>query len=127
MTNEDIEEQIAIRKAEGRRLFYPAKMLAIRLGEERPKKHGSIMVFKAGIGKEFFEIHYDTYAPNLSIYNCEGDYVLNFSLGNITCYKPGVWQEYMLSFAKPILKNIEDEKRMEKEQKARQRLEAWGL
>ena len=122
-----IEAQIKERQEEGKKLFYPAKMLALHLGTKYPKKHGAIMRFSAGINQEFFTIHYDTFAPNLTVFNYDENVVLNFHLGSITTYKRGPWVYCLQELAKPVIKGAEMEKEREKLERERKRLEDWGL
>ena len=123
----EIEEQIKQRQEEGNALFYPAKMIALTLGTKHPKKHGSIMIYRYGIGTEAFTINYDTYAPNLSIYDEQSNSVLNFHLGKITRFISGPWVEILKTIAKPVLRKIEREKVVKKREEEQKRLEAWGL
>jgi len=125
--SETIEEQIRQRQEEGNALFHPAKMLALHLGERHPKKHGSIMIFKGGLGESFFEIHYDTFAPNLSVYDRSGNSILYFHLGKIERYKRGPWVTLLQTMVRPVLRKIEREKTEQAKKKEHERLEDWGL
>ena len=125
--SESIEEQIKQRQEEGRALFYPAKMAALHLGRRHPKKHGAVMIFSAGIEQEYFKVHYDTYAPNLSVYDRDGNTVLCFHLGRITKYIPGPWVDCLKVFADNAIEYEEKQKEEAKRERERKRLEDWGL
>jgi len=96
MSKRDLVEK---RKDQGRELFNPAKMLALKKGKRYPKKHGAIMV-------------YTDSAPNLSVH-VNGQRVLNFHLGRITSFIPSHWVARLEALAAPILAA---EKLKEKEQ-----------
>lgn len=122
MQNQELEAEIKRRQEEGRTLFHPAKLIACKYGVTHPKKHGSVLVFKDHI----LEIHYDTYAPNLTVYQ-NGISVLYFQLGKIQRYVPSDWVKHLRELAKPLLINEEAEKIAEQRERERKRLANWGL
>jgi len=119
----NLEIQIKERQEKGNALFYPAKILALKKGIRRGKKHGAIMYYH----NSKFTIHYDTFAPNLTVYDSNDNQVLNFHLGDIIKYISGEWEICLKALALPVIREEERNKRSEEEEKERKRLADWGL
>jgi len=118
----ELRELVEKRQDEGRKLFNPAMMLALKRGKEYPKKHGSIAVYK----DEILEVRYDTYEPNLCV-NVNGQTVLDFHSGHIKKFLPDSWVNHLIEIAEPILEE-EDKRKIEEERKRdAEYLANWGI
>lgn len=114
MNMNEANELVEKRKDQGRKLFKPAKFLALKRGKSYPKKHGAVMVYN----DDLIEIRYDTYVPNLSVY-LNGQIVLDFHDGHIKSFIPAFWVDHLKSLAEPVL--LEEKQRLlelEKKRKA---------
>jgi len=118
----DIEKEIKERQEEGDDLFYPAKVIALKLGKDWPKKHGSVRIYK----DQILEIHFDTYVPNLSVNNSD-ERVLTFHQGDIRLYRRGAWVHYLKKLAKPLIAQIKKKEQEEADRRQKERLYRWGL
>lgn len=110
----EARELVEIRKDQGRKLFNPAKFLALKRGKRFPKKHGAVMVYTDNI----LEVRYDTYDPNLSV-SVNGQRVLEFHSGHIKRFIPDSWVAHLKELAEPILAEEKQRKvDLEKERQA---------
>lgn len=118
----NVRELVKKRSEQGRKLFKPAKFLALKRGKKYPKKHGSVFVYTDKI----LEVRYDDYGANLSV-RVNGQRVLDFHLGHITSFIPDTWVGHLQELAAPILAQEElriIERQRESEAKY---LEKWGI
>ena len=115
-------ELVKQRQEQGRKLFAPARALAMRKGRTHLKKHGSVKIYRDSV----IEVHYDTYAPNLSVY-VEGKSVLYFHLGHIQRFIPNAWVEHLLQLAAPIMEQEERERQEKEAKREAEYLAQWGL
>ena len=120
------EEKIKQIQAEGKKLFAPAKIVARKLGDCYPKKHGANYVLTFTHRAKPIAVSWDSYAPNLSVYY-DDNKVLCFHLGDITHFIKGAWVKPLLKLAAPLLAQEKAEKREEQKQRKRERIARWGL
>lgn len=101
-TIEELERRLAelkkqrIREAKELGIAEKARLVAVELGAEFPKSHGSwwvfppIQEFPPRVSDHEFLIAYDDYGNNLEVFY-GGRKVLDVHLGDITLYVPGPW------------------------------------